>query len=375
MKTFDVYPRYDIEPVKGEGNYIWDKNGDKYLDLYGGHAVISIGHSHPHYVQRIQEQVANLGFYSNSIQMPIQEELAEKLGQVSGLQNYSLFLTNSGAESNENALKLASFHTERKKIIVFEKGFHGRTSLAVEATDNSNIVAPVNVTGNFVRLPLNDEAALEDAMDDRVAAILIEGIQGIAGIYEPTTAFLKKCRQLCDRYGSVLILDEIQSGYGRSGDFFAFQPSGIQPDIISMAKGMGNGFPIGGILIGPQFSAKAGLLGTTFGGNHLACAAGLAVLEVIERDRLVENARSVGNYLLDQLQGIEQVKEIRGRGLMTGIELECEIKPIRSKLIFEHKIFTGSASNPNTLRLLPSLGLQKNEVNLFIEAFKKVLTT
>ncbi len=373
MKLFDVYPRNDLEPVEGQGCYVWDKNGNQYLDLYGGHAVISIGHSHPHYVKTLQDQVAKLGFYSNSVQMPIQDELATKLGELSGLPDYSLFLTNSGAESNENALKLASFHTNRKKIIVFEKGFHGRTSLAVEATDNQKIVAPVNVTGNMIRLPLNDLDALEKAMDDSVAAIMVEGIQGIAGIYEPSGEFLSKARQLCDQFGAVLILDEIQSGYGRTGKFFAYQHHDIRPDIISMAKGMGNGFPIGGILISPNFEAKAGLLGTTFGGNHLACAAGIAVLDVLKNEKLIENSAQTGDYLIQKLKEIPQILEVRGRGLMIGIDLEGDIKPVRSKLLFEHQIFTGSASNPNTLRILPPLSLSNTQSDQFIAALKIVL--
>jgi len=373
MQTFNVYPRYEIEPVRGEGCYVWDQANQKYLDLYGGHAVISIGHSHPRYVKAIQKQVENLGFYSNSVQMPIQEELAEKLGALSGLPDYALFLTNSGAESTENALKLASFHTNRKKVIVFEKGFHGRTSLAVEATDSTKIVAPVNITGNMIRLPLNDVEALENAMDDTVAAIMMEGIQGIGGIYLPTEAFLLKARQLCDTYGAALILDEIQSGYGRSGKFFAYQHCNVKPDIISMAKGMGNGFPIGGILIAPHFEASAGLLGTTFGGNHLACAAGIAVLDVLKEEDLMENARTVGGYLMEQLQGIDALKEVRGRGLMVGIDMAEEIKPLRSKLLFEHHIFTGSSSNPNTLRILPPLSITKDQVDHFIHSFKQAL--
>ena len=373
MRTFDVYPRYDIEPIRGEGCYVWDNNNHRYLDLYGGHAVISIGHSHPTYVKAIQDQVERLGFYSNSVQMPIQEELAQKLGKISGLMDYTLFLTNSGAESTENALKLASFHTGRKRVIVFERGFHGRTSLAVEATDNAKIVAPINVTGNVVRLPLNDLEALTEAMDDSVAAVMVEGIQGIGGIHLPSNDFLAKARELCDVHGAVLILDEIQSGYGRSGAFFAYQHTNVTPDIVSMAKGMGNGFPIGGILISPKFEASAGLLGTTFGGNHLACAAGVAVLNVIEEENLMENARQVGNYLLDQLMLIDQLVEVRGRGLMVGMDLHQQVKSVRSRLLLEHRIFTGSSSNPNTLRILPPLSVSKEEIDQFIAALKEVL--
>lgn len=373
MQTFNVYPRYEIEPVRGEGCYVWDKANTKYLDLYGGHAVISIGHSHPKYVKAIKDQVEKLGFYSNSVQMPIQEELAGKLGKISGLEDYTLFLTNSGAESTENALKLASFHTGRKKVIVFEKAFHGRTSLAVEATDNLKIVAPINVTGNIVRLPLNDIEALEEAMDDSIAAIMVEGIQGIGGIYAPTQEFLIKARQLCDANGSVLILDEIQSGFGRSGKFFSYQHTNVKPDIVSMAKGMGNGFPIGGILISPKFEASAGLLGTTFGGNHLACAAGIAVLDTIKDENLIENARSVGAYLVDRLKEVSQIVEVRGNGLMIGIDLNEDIKSIRSKLLFDHHIFTGSSSNPKTLRILPPLSISKRDIDQFIQALKEVL--
>ena len=374
MKTFDVYPRYEIEPVRGIGCYVWDTDGNRYLDLYGGHAVISVGHSHPGYVKAIQEQVAQLGFYSNSVQMPIQEELAQKLGELSGLPDYTLFLTNSGAESTENALKLASFHTGRKKVIVFEKGFHGRTSLAVEATDNVKIVAPINVTGNIIRLPLNDLQALEAVMDETIAAVMVEGIQGIGGIHLPNKAFLANARQLCDHHGAVLILDEIQSGYGRSGAFFAYQHTSVQPDIISMAKGMGNGFPIGGILIAPKFQASAGLLGTTFGGNHLACAAGAAVLDAIKEENLIENAKQVGAYLIDKLREIEQLMEVRGKGLMVGFDLQEEVKPLRSKLLFEHHIFTGSSANPRTLRVLPPLSVSKDEIDQFVHALKDTLS-
>ncbi|MBC6400076.1 MAG: aminotransferase class III-fold pyridoxal phosphate-dependent enzyme [Ekhidna sp.] len=373
MQTFNVYPRYEIEPVKGKGCYVWDKENKKYLDLYGGHAVISIGHSHPKYVQAIRDQVEKLGFYSNSVRIPLQEMLAQKLGDLAGLPEYSLFLTNSGAESTENALKLASFHTKRKKVIVFEKGFHGRTSLAVEATDSTKIAAPVNITGNIIRLPLNDLEILEDTMNDLIAAIMVEGIQGVGGIHIPSQEFLTKVRQLCDRYGAVLILDEIQSGYGRSGKFFAHQHNDVKPDIISMAKGMGNGFPIGGILIAPQFEVKAGLLGTTFGGNHLACAAGNAVLDVIKEESLIENAKMVGTYFIEKLREMDVLKEVRGRGLMIGIDLKENIKPLRSKLLLKHHIFTGSSSNPHTLRILPPLNITTDQVDYFIHSLKKVI--
>jgi acetylornithine aminotransferase len=373
MTLFDVYPRYHIEPVRGEGAYIWDTSDTRYLDLYGGHAVISIGHSHPHYVDVITKQLGQLGFYSNSVQMPIQDELAQKLGQLSGYGEHSLFLCNSGAEANENALKLASFHTNRKKVIVFDKGFHGRTSLAVEATDNASIQAPINHTGNFIRLPLNDHESFKKEMNDTVAAVLIEGIQGISGVYEPTAEFLTLLRTECDTHGAVLILDEIQSGYGRSGKFFAHQYAGIEADIISMAKGMGNGFPIGGILIHPKFTAKSGMLGTTFGGSHLACAAGIAVLDVLSQEKLMDNAHAVGQYLIDEVKALSGVEEVRGKGLMIGIDLKVDAKDVRSKLLFEHQIFTGSASNPKTLRILPPLCLTKAEAKLFIETLAKTL--
>jgi len=368
MKLFDVYPIYPIEPVRGQGTYVWDTNGTQYLDLYGGHAVISIGHSHPHYIGRMQEQLNKIGFYSNSVKISIQEELAEKLGALSGYTEHALFLCNSGAEANENALRVASFHTGRKNVIVFGRGFHGRTSLALEATDNATIQAPVNFTGNIIRLPLNDIEALKSAMNDTIAAVLIEGIQGISGIYEPTQAFLQEARTQCDRVGAALILDEIQSGYGRTGKFFAHQHAGIVADIICIAKGMGNGFPIGGILIAPAFKAKHGMLGTTFGGNHLACAAGLAVLEVIEKENLMQNAKQVGEYLLSKLKEIPAIKEVRGKGLMVGIELEKEAKPVRSRLVFEEHIFTGSADHPNVLRILPALSLSTSEADRFVSS-------
>ena len=373
MKLFDVYPRYSIEPVKGMGCQIWDKNGTQYLDLYGGHAVISIGHSHPHFVKSITTQLEQLAFYSNSVQMPVQEQLADRLGMLSGYPDYQLFLCNSGAEANENALKLASFHTDRKKVIVFDKGFHGRTSLAVEATDNAKIQAPINFTGNFVRLPLNDIAAVEKHLNEEVAAVLIEGIQGIAGIYEPEGQFLHQVSNRCKEMGALLILDEIQSGYGRSGKFFAHQFVDIRPDIITLAKGMGNGFPIGGLIISPEIEAWPGMLGTTFGGNHLACVAGLAVLEVLEEERLIENAHQVGSYLLEQLASFSCIREVRGKGLMIGVELETPAKEVREKLLFDHHIFTGSSGDPNTLRLLPPLSLSVGEVDHFIESLNSIL--
>ncbi|MEM9337354.1 MAG: aminotransferase class III-fold pyridoxal phosphate-dependent enzyme [Bacteroidota bacterium] len=374
MKTFDVYPRYEIELVKGEGCTVVDQEGTTFLDLYGGHAVISIGHSHPHYQRRINEQLAALGFYSNSVQLPIQEELAQKIGEQSGYPDYSLFLCNSGAEAVENALKLASFHTGRKKIIAFEKGFHGRTSLAVAATDNAKIVAPANETDNIIRLPLNDLQAVEEVLDETIAGVIIEGILGYSGIYEPDQDFLQGVEKLCREHGAQLISDEIQSGYGRSGRFFAHQHMGVKPDLITMAKGMGNGFPIGGVLISPDIAPWPGMLGTTFGGNPLACAAGLAVLEVMEAEKLIENADLQGKYLMEQLKGVEGVKEIRGKGLMIGIELETPAAPLRKQLLLEYKIFTGSASNANTLRVLPPLSIKKEEIDQFLAALNQVIS-
>jgi acetylornithine aminotransferase len=377
MKLFDVYPLFDIEPVKASGSYVWDKNGVKYLDLYGGHAVISIGHSHPKYVQALTSQLENIAFYSNSVKIPLQETLAEKLGKASGYTDYSLFLCNSGAEANENALKLASFHTNKKKIIAFGKSFHGRTSLAVAATDDKKIVAPVNETENLIFLPLNDENALQELMTSPFAnetcAVIIEGIQGVGGVNIPTTSFLKQIKQFCLQTGALLILDEIQSGYGRSGKFFAHQYTDIQPDIITVAKGMGNGFPVAGVLISPNIKPKHSMLGTTFGGNYLACAAAISVLDVIEEENLVANANKMGNYLMSKLQNIEGIKEVRGLGLMVGIELEIPCADIRNELLHEYKIFTGSASNKNTLRILPALNIQKEELDYFLTAFMQVL--
>ncbi|MFY0685136.1 MAG: aminotransferase class III-fold pyridoxal phosphate-dependent enzyme [Balneola sp.] len=374
MNLLPVYPLFDIEPVKAEGNYVFTDDGTKYLDMYGGHAVISIGHSHPHYVKRITEQVNQIGFYSNSVKISVQNELAQKLGKVSGYEDWNLFLCNSGAEAVENALKVASAHNNRKKVLVFEKGFHGRTSLAVAATDNPKILFPVNEGAEIVRIAWEDFEATESALkEEDVCAVLIEGIQGIAGIKVPSTEFLEHLRTLCDATNTVLILDEIQSGFGRSGKFFAHQHSGVTPDIITMAKGMGNGFPIGGIITHPKFEASFGMLGTTFGGNHLACAASLAVLEVLEDEKLIENVTKMGNYLKSQLSTIPEIKEIRGLGLMIGIEFDFEIADMRKELLFTHYIFTGSSSNKNTLRVLPSLGVGKKEIDQFIKALKKVL--
>lgn len=374
MKLFDVYPVFDIEPVKGDGSYIYDKSGTKYLDFYGGHAVISIGHSHPHYVKKISEQLSNLGFYSNSVENSLQVELAEKLGKLSGLEDYQLFLCNSGAEANENALKMASFATGKTKIIAFENAFHGRTSSAVNITQNSKIQAPINQTFDREWLPLNEIEPVETALKKGdVAAVIIEGIQGIGGIYIPTKSFLEAVAELCQTHNVPLILDEIQSGTARSGKFFAFQYADIQPDIISIAKGFGNGFPIGGILLAPKYKAKYGLLGTTFGGNHLACAAALATLEVIENENLIENANTIGDYLQAKLKQIPAIKAVRGRGLMIGIDFDFSVKALRTKLVKEHHLFTGSAGNPNTIRLLPPLNVTKTEADLFLEIFEKGL--
>ncbi len=371
MQLFDVYPINDITIEKAAGSNVWDAQGNKYLDLYGGHAVISIGHTHPHYVQRLTDQLQKVGFYSNSIKIPLQQQLAEKLGKISGKEDYQLFLCNSGAEANENALKLASFHNGKKKIIAFKKSFHGRTSLAVAATDNPKIVAPVNETDNVVFLPWQDEAALEAAFKQyEVSSVIIEGIQGVGGIQVASESFLKKIRSLCDAHNAVFIADSVQCGYGRSGKFYSHDFAGVNADIYTMAKGMGNGFPIGGIIIAPHIKASYGLLGTTFGGNHLACAAALAVLEVIERDNLIANAAKVGGYLIEQLKAFPQVKEVRGRGLMIGIELPDSLAHVRKELLFKHRIFTGEAK-PNVIRLLPSLALTMEHADQFLTAFKQ----
>jgi len=372
MKPFDVYPLLNVEPVKAQGCWLWDKDGNKYLDLYGGHAVISIGHTHPHYVKKIEEQLGKIGFYSNSVKIPIQEELAKKLGELSGYSDYDLFLCNSGAEANENALKLASFHTKRKKIIAFSKAFHGRTSLAVAATDNKSIIAPINETDNIAFLPFNDEAALESAMDDALCAVIIEGMQGVGGVQVPTDSFLNKIRSLCDKVGAIFIMDEVQSGYGRSGKFFAHQFSRVKPDIITTAKGMGNGFPIGGVLISPKFEQTHLMLGATFGGNHLACAAAIAVLDVIKNEKMMMNAKAIGDYMISVLKKITGVKEVRGKGLMIGVELEFPYETVRNELIFTHRIFTGT-SGKNTIRLLPPLSLSKEEAEIFLHAFAAVM--
>ena len=373
MKLFDVYPLFNIEIVKGKGCHVWDKEGNEYLDLYGGHAVISVGHSHPKYVKAINEQVSNLGFYSNSVVNSLQQKLADKLGKACGYDEYSLFLINSGAEANENALKLASFHNGKKRVLAFKHAFHGRTSAAVRVTDNPKIIAPVNEGLDVSYLPLNDSAAVEaELKKGDVSSVIIEGIQGVGGIQLPTTEFLQDLRSLCTKYQAVLILDEIQSGYGRSGKFFAHQHSGIRPDIITVAKGIANGFPMGAVLISPIFKPVYGMLGTTFGGNHLACAAAISVLDIIEEEKLVTNAEKVGKFLMDELKKLPGIKELRGRGLMIGIEFEEPIKEIRSKLLFEQKVFTGVAGT-NTIRLLPPLCITMEEAAEFIRRFRIVL--
>lgn len=373
MKLFDVYPLFDVNIVKGKGCHVWDDKGQEYLDLYGGHAVISIGHAHPHYVEAISKQVATLGFYSNSVINKLQQELADRLGAMCGYDDYQLFLINSGAEANENALKLASFHNGRTRIVSFEKAFHGRTSLAVEATNNPKIIAPINDNGHVTYLPLNDvEAMKAELAKGDVCAVIIEGIQGVGGIKLPTADFLKALRQACDETRTVLILDEIQSGYGRSGKFFAHQYSDIRPDMITMAKGIGNGFPMAGVLISPKFKPVYGQLGTTFGGNHLACAAAIAVLDVMKDENLIENAAKVGAYLLEELKKFDGIKEVRGRGLMIGLEFDYPIKEIRQRLLFEQKVFTG-ASGTNVLRLLPPLCLTMADADEFLQRLRNVL--
>ncbi|WP_374360328.1 aspartate aminotransferase family protein [Cloacibacterium sp.] len=375
MKLFDVYPLIDVTPAKAEGSYFWDENGTEYLDLYGGHAVISIGHSHPTYVKYITEQLNNIGFYSNYVKIPIQNEVAEQLTKLSGYPDYTLFLCNSGAEANENAIKLASFHTGKKRIIYFSGAFHGRTSAAVACTDNPKIVAPVNQSDNFVKLPFNDLEALENEFKTNpdIAGVIVEGIQGVGGVQIPTTEFLQKIQQLCNENNAVFIADEIQSGFGRSGKFFAHQHANVTPDIISMAKGMGNGFPVAGILISPKFNASYGLLGTTFGGNFLACAATKAVLDVIEEENLLQNAQEVGDYLVSLLQNQKNIKEIRYQGLMIGIDLAFPCNEVRNRLVKEFKMLTGNASTPNTLRVLPALNVKKEDVKKFADSLIQIL--
>jgi acetylornithine aminotransferase len=373
MNLFDVYPVNEINIVKAKNSYVWDDKGEQYLDLYGGHAVISIGHTHPHWVQRIEDQLKKIAFYSNSVRIPLQSELAKKLGEISGKEDYQLFLCNSGAEANENALKLASFHNGRKKIVAFSKSFHGRTSLAVAVTDNKNYSAPVNENENIIFLPFNDEQALENCFKtngNEISSVIIEGIQGVGGIHVSENSFLQKIRSLCDEYGALYIADSVQCGYGRSGKFFSHDFAGVQADIYSMAKGMGNGFPVAGIIIAPQIRPKHFQLGTTFGGNHLACAAALAVLEVIGEEKLMDNAASMGKYITEELKSIPALKNVRGRGLMIGFDVDEELKGLRKGLLWNQKIFTGE-SKPNTIRLLPSLALKKRDAEQFIESIKE----
>lgn len=372
MNLFEVYKLWDIEPVRGLDTTLWDKNGVEYTDLYGGHAVISVGHCHPHYVDMISQQLGKLGFYSNAVQNSIQRDLASRLGKVCGYDDYSLFLCNSGAEANENALKLASFHTGRSKVLAFRKAFHGRTSGAVAATDNPKIQAPFNKTDNIISVPLNDLEAVDNELSrGGFAAVIIEGIQGVAGIFEPEAEFMKGLRSLCDKYGCVMILDEIQSGYGRTGRFFAHQHHGVQADIITMAKGMANGFPIGGVLISPSIKASYGMLGTTFGGNHLACTAALAVLDIIENEHLIENAEKIGEYFRSRMENDKALKEYRGKGLMIGMELKDEYAGLRDRLLFERHFFTGAAG-AQVIRLLPSLTISQQTAESFINAWKEL---
>lgn len=370
MIPFDVYPLQSITPIKALGCNVWDDKGNRYLDLYGGHAVISIGHGQPEYCQAIAQQASTMGFYSNSVQNPVQVAMAKKLGELSGYGDYQLFMVNSGAEAVENAIKLASFQTGKQKIVSITKGFHGRTSLALGVTDNPKISAPVNTVHDIIFVEMEDVEALENALaKGDIAAVIIEGIQGIAGIYEPSSSFLKSIEKLCKTYGAMFIADEIQSGYGRTGKFFAHQYANVKPDLITVAKGMGNGFPIGGILISPEIKPYYGMLGTTFGGTHLGCAAGLAVLNVLGSENLIENASNVGEFLIDQLQNLNVV-EVRGRGLMLGVEFDYPIKELRKTLLEEFKIFTGVASNPNVIRILPPLSLSKEQATYFIESLK-----
>ena len=375
MNLFDVYPVFDIEPVKGEGSYVFGYDGTKYLDLYGGHAVISIGHSHPHYVSALNRQLSHIGFYSNSVKNSLQSKLAQKLGQMSGYQNYQLFLCNSGTEANENALKLASFYNQRKKLISFKKGFHGRTSGALGVTDNPDIKSVLNKNTDVIFLPLNDFKNFEQTINNKeFCAVIVEGIQGIGGVHIPEPKFLKHIAELCRHHDTVLILDEVQSGYGRSGKFFAHQYAGIQPDIITTAKGMGNGFPIGGVLIHPKFQARHGMLGTTFGGNYLACTAGLAVLEIIEMESLVQNARDTGKYIMEQLQLLNgKIKEVRGIGLLIGIEFTFPGNELRQKLLSEYHIITGASSEKNTIRILPPLNIKHKEADIFLHSLEELL--
>lgn len=374
MNLFEVYPLFDINPVKAKGSFLWDDKGQQYLDFYGGHAVISIGHNHPYYQTKLKDQLEKISFYSNSVQNELQVELAEKLGQISGYEDYSLFLCNSGAEANENALKLASFHNGKKKVIYFSDSFHGRTSAAVSVTDNPKIVAPVNASDNFIKCAWNDVEELETIFKtNEISAVIVEGIQGVGGINLPTEHFIQSIRSLCDSNDAVMILDEVQSGYGRAGYFFAHQEFDVKPDLITTAKGMGNGFPIAGVLINPKFKASSGLLGTTFGGNHLACAAGIAVLDVIENENLIENAEKIGIYIEDKIKNFKHIKSIRRRGLMMGIELDQACAEVRSSLLKKHFVFTGNANDKNVLRILPALNITEKEADIFIAALEDIL--
>ncbi|WP_223600158.1 aspartate aminotransferase family protein [Chryseobacterium sp. GVT01B] len=376
MNLFNVYPLFNINPVKAQGSFLWDDKGEQYLDFYGGHAVISIGHNHPHYQNKLKGQLEKISFYSNSVQNELQTELAEKLGKLSGYEDYNLFLCNSGAEANENALKLASFHNGKSKVLYFSGSFHGRTSAAVSVTDNPKIVAPVNFSERFIKSEWNDVQQLEETFEkfgNEISSVIIEGIQGVGGIMIPTTEFLSKIKELCEKYNAVLILDEVQSGYGRSGYFFAHQEFGLEADIITTAKGMGNGFPVGGVLIHPKFEASNGLLGTTFGGNHLACAASIAVLDVMKDENLIENAQKMGGYIENEIKDLPHIKSIRRKGLMIGIELDRDCSEIRKSLLFDHHIFTGNSNDKSVLRILPALNIKKEETDLFINALKTVL--
>lgn len=375
MELFDVYPLYNVTPVKAEGVYVWDENDTKYLDFYGGHGVISIGHSHPEYVKSLSEQLTKIGFYSNSIVNPLQQELAHKLGKLSGCENYNLFLCNSGAEANENALKMASFETGKSRIISFVNAFHGRTSAAVVVTDNPSINAPINLQQKVTFLPLNEiELVIHEIEKGDVAAVIIEGIQGVGGLDEGTTEFFQQLQEICNKNGVLLILDEVQSGYGRSGKFFAFQYHHIQPDMITTAKGMGNGFPIGGVLIADKIKAKYGMLGTTFGGNHLACVAGISVLDVMAEEKLMENVQEVYDYFLQEIKTVPKIIKVKGKGLMLGVEFDFEVGELRKKLIFDQHIFTGGSNNKNLLRILPPLNAKKEHVDIFINALKEILS-
>ena len=376
MNLFNVYPLFNINPVKAQGSFLWDDKGEQYLDFYGGHAVISIGHNHPHYQNKLKEQLEKISFYSNSVQNELQAELAEKLGKLSGYEEYNLFLCNSGAEANENALKLASFHNGKSKVLYFSGSFHGRTSAAVSVTDNPKIVAPVNFSERFIKSEWNNIEQLEETFavhGSEISSIIIEGIQGVGGIMIPTVAFLSKIKELCEKYDVVLILDEVQSGYGRSGYFFAHQEFGVEADIITTAKGMGNGFPVGGVLISPKFQASNGLLGTTFGGNHLACAASIAVLDVMKDENLIENAQKMGEYIENEIKDLPHIKSIRRKGLMIGIELDRDCSQVRNSLLYDHHIFTGNSNDKSVLRILPALNIKKEETDLFINALKTVL--